>query len=155
MIAKAIKLTAQNYPLSDYYKTDIELTNLGIGEALVTGLSERGRPTPLAATMIRAPMSRMDILTSKELADINSASKLVKKYSKTIDRESAYEILGKKIEQIEKEEEKQAAKEEKEKKSKSSSSSRSKKRSKSKIGKTLTSATFLRGAMGILKKLIS
>ncbi|MCU0363005.1 MAG: DUF853 domain-containing protein, partial [Bacteroidales bacterium] len=49
---KAIKLTAENYPLSDYYKTDEVITALGIGEALVTGLNEKGIPTPLAATMM-------------------------------------------------------------------------------------------------------
>ena len=60
---KAIKLTAQNYPDTDYYDTAEVLTALGTGEALVSALNEKGRPTPLAATMMRAPMSRMDILT--------------------------------------------------------------------------------------------
>ena len=94
---QAIKQTADNYPSSDYYKTDELLTSLGIGEALVTALSEKGTPTPLAATMMRAPMSRMDILTESEIQEINSKSKLVKKYSELIDRESAYEMLTKKI----------------------------------------------------------
>src|SRR5688572_5947517 len=78
---KAIKLTAENYPLSDFYKTDEIITQLGTGEALVTALSEKGSPTPLAATMLRAPMSRMDILTSDEISSVNANSKLVKKYS--------------------------------------------------------------------------
>ena len=145
---KAIKLTAENYPLSDYYETDEVITALGIGEALVTGLDEKGRPTPLAATMMRAPMSRMDILSQDELDEINDASKLVKKYAKTIDPKSAYEILSKKIEKHEKEQEE-------EKKAKTSTSSKSKRKSKSSVGIVLTSATFIRGAMGILKKLIS
>ncbi|MDC1506105.1 DUF853 domain-containing protein, partial [Winogradskyella sp.] len=63
---KAIKLTAQNYPDTDYYDTAEVLTSLGIGEALVSALDEKGKPTPLAATMMRAPMSRMDILTKAE-----------------------------------------------------------------------------------------
>lgn len=67
---KAIKLTAENYPLSDYYKTDETITSLGIGEALVTALNEKGIPTPLAATMLRTPMSRMDILSPGEIASI-------------------------------------------------------------------------------------
>ncbi|MDQ1297240.1 MAG: double-strand break repair helicase HerA and related ATPase, partial [Bacteroidota bacterium] len=92
---KAIKLTAENFPLSDYYKTDETLTALGIGEALVTALNEKGIPTPLAATMMRAPMSRMDILTPDEISSINKSSALVARYNQTIDRESAYEILGK------------------------------------------------------------
>ena len=60
---KAIKMTAENYPISEYYKTDETLTNLGIGEALVTALNEKGIPTPLVATMMLAPMSRMDVLS--------------------------------------------------------------------------------------------
>ena len=93
---QAIKQTADNYPTSEYYKTDEILTSLGIGEAFVTALNEKGIPTPLAATMMRAPMSRMDILESNEIVAINAKSKLVKKYSEEIDRESAYEILNKK-----------------------------------------------------------
>src|SRR5690606_23910753 len=72
---KAIKLTAENYPLSDYYKTDEVLTALGIGEALVSALNEKGIPTPLARTMMRAPMSRMDILTDVELENLIGESK--------------------------------------------------------------------------------
>ncbi len=106
---KAIKLTAENFPLSEYYKTDEALTSLGTGEALVTALNEKGIPTPLAATMVRAPMSRMDILTPDEIGSINRASGLVRKYSQVIDRESAYEILGKKVEAIEKEKADEAA----------------------------------------------
>ena len=64
---KAIKLTAENYPISEFYDTKEVLTSLGIGEALISALDEKGRPTPLAATMLRAPMSRMDILTNSEL----------------------------------------------------------------------------------------
>lgn len=80
---KAIKMTAENYPLSDFYKTDEVLTQLGIGEALVTALNEKGIPTPLAATMLRAPMSRVDILTDMELHQCISNSKLASKYNKT------------------------------------------------------------------------
>ena len=93
---EAIKKTADNFPTSQYYKTDEVLTSLGIGEALVTVLNEKGIPTPLVATMMRAPMSRMDILTESEIQEINNKSKLVKKYSELIDRESAYEMLNKK-----------------------------------------------------------
>jgi uncharacterized protein len=67
---------------------------------LVTELNGKGIPTPLAATMMRAPESRMDILTQNEIDEINANSKLVKKYSKEIDRESDYKILTKKIEYI-------------------------------------------------------
>lgn len=153
---KAIKMTAENYPLSDYYDTDEVLTQLGIGEAFVTALNEKGIPTPLAATMLRAPMSRMDILTDSEIENCISKSKLAKKYNEVIDRESAYEILGKKMEQAQIAAEKEEAKKIQEKaEKKSSSSSRSTSNSVTKsVVKVLTSATFIRGAMGVLMKMM-
>ena len=66
----------------------------------MTALNEKGIPTPLAVTMLRAPMSRMDILTPAEISSINNSSVLVQKYSQMIDRESAYEILGRKVSEI-------------------------------------------------------
>ncbi len=141
---KAIKLTAQNYPETSFYDTAEMLTSLGTGEALISVLDEDGRPTPLAATLMRAPMSRMDILTKTELDDLNNNSSLVKKYENIIDRESAYEILEQKIKESEKEEEI----EQKERKS-------YKKRTQiNPLVKVLTSATFIRSAFGILKKFI-
>ena len=68
---KAIKLAAENYPDSEYYDVDQALTQLGIGEAFVSVLNEKGIPTPLACTMMRAPMSRMDILTDTEIKSLN------------------------------------------------------------------------------------
>lgn len=136
---QAIKQTADNYPTSDYYKTDEVLTSLGIGEAFVTALNEKGIPTPLAATMMRAPMSRMDVLTETEILEINAKSKLVKKYAEEIDRESAYEILTKKIEEAN-----QAAEEVKpiEEKRKSNEPSTAEVIGKS-VTKVVTSASFI------------
>ncbi|HCY78012.1 MAG TPA: ATPase [Ignavibacteriales bacterium] len=94
---KMIKLTSENYPISEYYKTDELLTSLGIGEAAISALNEKGVPTPLAATLLCAPRSRMDILTTEELSDKISSSNLASKYNQIIDRESAYEILTKKL----------------------------------------------------------
>ena len=94
---KMIKLTSENYPISEYYKTDELLTSLGIGEAAISALNEKGVPTPLAATLLCAPRSRMDILTNDELNAKINPSKLVTKYNEAIDRESAYEILNKKL----------------------------------------------------------
>jgi DNA helicase HerA-like ATPase len=94
---KVIKQTSENYPETAYYKTEDLITQLGIGEALVTMLNEKGIPTPLAHTMLCAPRSRMDILTDDEISGINSRSKLVAKYNKAIDSESAYEILTEKL----------------------------------------------------------
>jgi len=143
---KAIKLTAENYPDSEYYDTAEVLTQLGIGEALVSCLNEKGIPTPLARTMLRAPMSRMDILTKEELGTLISNSKLAKKYNEEIDRDSAYEILNNKIDKAEEIEAK-----EKETKAKKKTPSRKSTRANPFI-KVLTSATFMRGVLGILKK---
>jgi hypothetical protein len=93
---KAIKLTAENYPESNYYDTAEMLTSLGTGEALISAIDEKGKPTPLAATLMRAPMSRMDILSDSELNELIDNSKLVEKYKDEIDRESAYEVLEQK-----------------------------------------------------------
>ena len=156
---KAIKLTAQNYPDTDYYDTAEVLTSLGIGEALVSALDEKGKPTPLAATMMRAPMSRMDILTEAELGNLLAESKLARKYNKDIDRESAYEMLNAKIELAEAEEVKQKAREEKEalkraETKRKSSSTRRRSTRMNPIVKVLTSATVIRGVLGILSKMI-
>jgi DNA helicase HerA-like ATPase len=94
---KALKLAAENYPITEYYDTDQLLTELGIGEAVVSVLNEKGIPTPLVHTMLRAPKSRMDILTEEEIDDILDDSDLIEKYNNAIDRESAYEILNRKL----------------------------------------------------------
>ncbi len=156
---KAIKLTAQNYPDSEYYDTTEVLTSLGIGEALISALDEKGRPTPLAATMLRAPMSRMDVLTETELSTLLSKSKLVKKYNETIDRESAYEMLNEKIKQAEADDVKEKAKKEKEALDKAASkkrrtTTRRKSTAMNPVVKVLTSATFIRSVFGILTKVL-
>jgi len=94
---KDIKLISENFPETPYYQTDQLLTELGIGEALVTVLNEKGVPTPLVHTMMCAPQSRMDILTVAEQEEIVSGSALARLYNEEIDRESAYEILNGKI----------------------------------------------------------
>lgn len=176
---KAIKQTAENYPDSPYYKTDDIITSLGIGEALVTALSEKGVPTPLAATMLRAPKSRMDILAPDEISAINRASELVSKYSEIIDRDSAYEILGRKIARVEEEEAREAERKEWEKREAERQNDRggrgewekrgwgerekyprrtyTQRRSRSAkdpVVKVLTSATFIRGVFGVLSKVL-
>ena len=96
---KTIKQTADNYPESVYYKTEDLITQLGIGEALVTLLNEKGIPTPLAHTMLCSPRSRMDVLSSQEVDTINAKSKMVAKYNVDVDSESAYEMLNAKIQE--------------------------------------------------------
>jgi DNA helicase HerA-like ATPase len=162
---KAIKLAAENYPDSEYYDTKEVLTQLGIGEAFVSVLNEKGIPTPLARTMLRAPMSRMDILSDKELKTVINNSRLYYKYNENLDRESAYELLNSKIDKINKAEEKaikeaaakkereQLAKE-KEKASRRRTTSSRRSTRQDPLVKVLTSATFIRAVFGILKKVI-
>lgn len=150
---KAIKMTSENYPLSDFYNTAEVLTSLGIGEALITVLNEKGTPTPLAAVMLRAPESRMDILTTSEIDEINSKSQLVRKYSEVLDRESAYEILNKKISEMETAAAQKQLIEENAKPTKSSTTTSTSQTKKS-IIKVLTSATFIRGFFGVMSKLM-
>jgi len=92
-----IKKTAQNYPLTEFYDTEALITSLGIGEALVTALNEKGAPTPLAHTLLRAPISRMDILTPLEIGGLVAQSRIATKYNEVIDRESAFELLEKRF----------------------------------------------------------
>ena len=133
---KDIKLISENYPLSEYYKIDELLTSLGTGEAAITVLSEKGNPTPLAAALLCAPRSRMDILTPAEIDDIISLSKLAAKYNEVIDRESALEILNKKLE-----EHKLALEKESAEKIADQNNGKTKKEEKSTAEKVLTSTT--------------
>ena len=94
---KVIKQTAENYPETEYYKTEDLITQLGIGEALVTILNEKGIPTPLVQCMLCSPRSRMDILTDAEIDTIVDKSKIAAKYNQVIDTQSAYEILTEKL----------------------------------------------------------
>ncbi|WP_424651778.1 helicase HerA-like domain-containing protein [Capnocytophaga gingivalis] len=150
---QAIKLTAQNYPETSFYNVSEYLTSLGTGEAFVTALDSKGRPTPLVATMMRAPMSRMDILTDTEIKALLDKSVLKTKYNEVIDRESAYEILNAKIAN-------EAPKEDASKKTETkstapkTSSAPKKSTAQNPIIKMLTSATFVRGVFGVLSKLM-
>jgi uncharacterized protein len=96
---QVIKQTAQNYPETTFYKTDDLITQLGIGEALITLLNEKGIPTPLAHTMMCTPRSRMDVLTENDIDNIVSHSKLAAKYNQVIDSQSACEMLTAKLEE--------------------------------------------------------
>ncbi len=106
---KAIKSAAENYPLSEFYTANELITTMGTGEAMVTALDEKGRPTQLVHTLIRPPLSRMDILTTDEINTRVNDSKLVKKYNRDIDRESAHELLLERIEEQQQMENRQEA----------------------------------------------
>lgn len=94
---KTIKQAAENFPISEFYTTDELLTQMGIGEAFITLLNEKGVPTPLVHTMLYPPTSRMDILAPAEIDALLAKSKLVKKYNVSINTDSAYEVLERKI----------------------------------------------------------
>lgn len=96
---EAIKRASENFPITNYYHVADDLTTLGIGEAFITALDEKGIPTPLVQTMIAPPASRMGILTDSELANLTSISPLISKYNITLDRESAREVLEAKVAQ--------------------------------------------------------
>ena len=92
-------MAAENYPETNFYKVDDLLTQLGIGEPFVTGLNEKGIPTPLVHTLLVSPSTRMDVLTDSEITALVSSSRLVSKYANTVDGETAYEILNEKLAQ--------------------------------------------------------
>jgi DNA helicase HerA-like ATPase len=157
---KAIRLAAENYPLTDHYEVDQLLTELGIGEAIVTVLNEKGIPTPLVHTLLRAPQSRMDILTNREIDAILDKSYLVKKYNKSVDRESAHEILSRKIERAQEEERQQELREERTRARKTTTRRRTR-QEKSTLEKILNNTTtrqigrtvareLTRGILGVL-----
>ena len=96
--AKALRATVGTYPDSAY---DLEqvLTQLGIGEAIVTVMNERGAPTPVAWTRLRAPESLMDPSPTARFASVMEASPLKPKYAVSVDRDSAHEILTKRLDE--------------------------------------------------------
>ena len=123
---------------------------------MVTALNEKGIPTPLVATMMRAPMSRMDVLTPTEIDALITRSELARKYNEVIDRESAYELLNKKIDEIHAEEvkQKEATATEKQSVPKTTQTKGRRSSAQNPLIKMVTSATFVRGVLGILNKII-
>ena len=91
--ADALRKTARTFPMTDHYDVERTITSLGIGEALVTVLSPKGVPTPLAATRLVPPDSRMAPLSAAEIAQAVAASPLQARYGQAIDPQSAHEII--------------------------------------------------------------
>jgi DNA helicase HerA-like ATPase len=90
--AKALKATVSTFPVSDY---DLEetLTSAGIGEAVITVMNERGAPTPVALTRLRAPESVMGPSAVELVRSTVAGSALLAKYGTAVDNVSAYEKL--------------------------------------------------------------
>jgi DNA helicase HerA-like ATPase len=91
--ADGLRKTARTFPMTDHYDVEKTITSLGTGEALVTFLSPRGIPTPLAATRLRAPDSLMAPLPMPEQQARIAQSLIATKYGAAIDRDSAHEII--------------------------------------------------------------
>jgi DNA helicase HerA-like ATPase len=91
--ADALRKTARTFPVTSRYDVERTITSLGIGEALVTVLSPRGVPTPLAATRLLPPDSLMAALPDADLQARIAASPFSTKYGQTVDRESAHELI--------------------------------------------------------------
>jgi DNA helicase HerA-like ATPase len=94
---QALAKTVRTYPKTDVYDLATDLTALGIGEAIVTVLSERGAPTPVAWTKMRSPRSLMDTIGPDHIKAVAQAGPLFLKYGPSVDRESAYEMLAAKM----------------------------------------------------------
>ncbi len=113
--AKALKATVNTYPTSSYDDLGKVILSLGIGEAIVTVMNERGAPTPVAWTRLRAPESLMAPADAAAMTATVAASPLTPKYAQAVDRESAREKLAAKLEagaaQAEQEKAEKAAKE--------------------------------------------
>jgi hypothetical protein len=90
--AKALKATVTTFPKSDFYDLESLLTQLGIGEAAVTILSDSGVPTPVVDTKLRAPSSRM--APADDVDGAAKASSLYAKYGTRVDSRSAREMLA-------------------------------------------------------------
>ncbi len=91
---KAVRAAAQTFRANPKLNTEQVITELGIGEALVSTLDERGQPTPVERVMICPPQSRIGPLTDSERSEQMARSPLRDRYATTLDRESAYEVLA-------------------------------------------------------------
>jgi hypothetical protein len=94
---QALARTVKTYPTTPHYELDKALTSLGIGEAIVTVLSENGAPTPVAWTRLRPPRSLMGTIGEDAIRQAAETSELHGKYGQTVDRESAYEMMAEKL----------------------------------------------------------
>jgi DNA helicase HerA-like ATPase len=108
---KAVKSAADSFRPNPEFSTEATITELGTGEALVSTLDAKGAPSQVQRTLVRPPSSRLGPLTDAERKAIITASPVLGKYDKTIDRESAYERLAEREEQAAKDAEKLAKEE--------------------------------------------
>lgn len=148
---RVVKAAAETFRPNPGFKTVDVITELGIGEALVSMLVSKGAPGVVQRTLIRPPCSRMGAITKTERREVMRYSDMADKYDETIDRESAYEILAERAEQRAEEEEKARAREEREK-TRSSSRRRTTRRRSNR--QTVSEAAFKTAARTLARELV-
>jgi DNA helicase HerA-like ATPase len=112
---KAVRAAATSFRVNPAFDTEEVITDLGVGEALVSLLDDRGAPGIVGRTLVRPPSSRLGPATQKERKAVQAESPVGTKYDEDIDRESAYEKLEAMAEKREKVEEAEAKREERSK----------------------------------------
>ncbi|WP_428302707.1 helicase HerA-like domain-containing protein [Immundisolibacter sp.] len=90
----AVRVAAQNFRANPGLDVETVITELGVGEALVSVLDARGQPTPVERTLIRPPTSRLGPLTAPERVEHLTRSPMAGRYDTPVDRESAHELLA-------------------------------------------------------------
>ena len=98
---KAVKTAAETFRPNPSFSTEQAITELIVGEALVSTLMEKGEPSIVQRTLVRPPASRLGPVTPEERKATIASSPVGTAYDKTIDRESAYEVLKKRAESAE------------------------------------------------------
>lgn len=96
---KAVRLTAQTFRTNPKLDVEKAITELGVGEALVSFLEEKGAPGVVQRALILPPHSQIGPITSEQRKSLINGSVVAGYYEKEVDRESAYEILAKKVEE--------------------------------------------------------
>jgi hypothetical protein len=99
---RVIKAAAETFRPNPAFSTLSVITELGVGEALVSTLRDKGAPSMVERTLIRPPSSRLGPVTPSERAETIAASPMRGRYEKTVDRESAYEVLQRRAERAQK-----------------------------------------------------
>lgn len=165
---KAVRYAAKSFRANPDFDTERTLQELGVGEALVSVLDEKGVPTMVERANILPPRSSMNAVEDVKIQQIVSSSPLNGKYKDTVDRRSAFEILSEELKQAEKEAEREeeAKRREKERKEAAkkpaSSTGRTGRKKQSAFQKTVNSAAntigrelgkqFIRGILGTFKR---
>ena len=154
---KALKDTIRTFPKSEYYDMEQQFTQLGIGQAFITVLNEKGIPTETVVTHLAPPASFMGPLSEAEYQAQLNASDLYKKYKDTVDPRSAFEILDEKMRSVREVQEKKLEEENVRAQEVKATSTRSVRKEKSTFDEVLASPVtkqigreLVRGVFGML-----